>query len=146
MPFLISNRFDCSVSFLLLVLPRDSSAPRRNAVGSLVLVERETERGQLVGGGGGGGGGGAGDGRGTAELTPLSNIMSVNGPRPPRRQRRLQVEGAGRVGGGRLAHSGEQNRALLALLPRKLLGETARLNSTHITPGCSPSLIQVPQE
>ena len=44
MPFLISNRFDCSVSFLLLVLPRDSSAPRRNAVGSLVLVEgRERE-------------------------------------------------------------------------------------------------------
>ena len=35
---------DCSVSFRLLVLPRDSSAPRRNAVGSLVLVEREGER------------------------------------------------------------------------------------------------------
>ena len=35
------SRLDCSVSFLLLVLPRDSSAPRRNAVGSLVLVERE---------------------------------------------------------------------------------------------------------
>ena len=45
MPFLISNRFDCSVSFLLLVLPRDSSAPRRNAVGSLVLVEREGREG-----------------------------------------------------------------------------------------------------
>ena len=143
MPFLISNRFDCSVSFLLLVLPRDSSAPRRNAVGSLVLVEREgRERaigrwrrrrrrrsGRRAGG--------------TAELTPLSNIMSVNGPRPRRRQRRL-VEGAGRVGGG-LAHSGEQSRAL-ALLPRKLLGETARLNSTHITPGYSPSLIKVPQK
>ena len=45
-----SSRLDGSVSFLLLVLPRDSSAPRRNAVGSLVLVERgEREKGRRGG-------------------------------------------------------------------------------------------------
>ena len=42
---LLSGGLDCSVSFLLLVLPRDSSAPRRNAVGSLVLVERGEREG-----------------------------------------------------------------------------------------------------